>query len=439
MPPGWDGGALIVSRQSTAVRGIRLKGAPGNGVALNAKNCVVEDCLIESCGWSVPLDSAGGELVMCRGSSEGNIVRRCTLRDAKEHCVYEAGAVQRGTVDSCVCSEALGSCLQANGEGVPGRRRGCLGVAFTNNTIYNNTGPGVLFLLSSDGRVEGNTIFANGGYGIHLSAGSTGNTVKGNMVFSASRDAFCVSPGGRLGPSSGNTLAGNTLYVKAGRQAPIEAPDAAWLSSYGNAIRPSPAGPVAQIGGVNWTQAMWAAVDKTSTFGEPADVPPEVAAWLRTGELPVKGGRALAKQVYVSDVIGDGSDENPFRTKLQDILVDRYVNHGEQFLLTTVMPSNPATGLPLNSFALCYVGKKDHAVLRGKQGVDAWPDFPMDAKVTPMQENTKTRWKNSITARGVSIGSLGDTHGYREYLKLVGSVNNPGFDENTFDVGDVAV
>lgn len=135
----------------------------------------------------------------------------------------------------------------------------------------------------------------------------------------------------------------------------------------------------------------------------------------------------MAKRYYISKIVGDGTEGNAFRAKVED--------YGVQY--SAEIQSDPVTGLPLKDWCLCVVAAKDHSQLRKDADIDPLPDFPMDGKVSSIHTNTKNDMVNKLKKRNINTAFLASTDGYREVIKEVGKQLNPNFDENALDVADV--
>lgn len=133
------------------------------------------------------------------------------------------------------------------------------------------------------------------------------------------------------------------------------------------------------------------------------------------------------KRYYLCDIIGDGSQENAYRPALADEAVN----------WTAVMPaSDPNTGAPVSPWALVVVETNNHARLLSKAGVDPLPDFPLDGKVTAIENATRTAVKARLSARGIPTALVDNADGYREVIRGIGRRLEAAFDENNFDIAD---
>ncbi len=132
------------------------------------------------------------------------------------------------------------------------------------------------------------------------------------------------------------------------------------------------------------------------------------------------------KRYYISKIIGDGSDLNPYRTKVAGY----GVNH------VSVIENDPATGAPLHAFALCLVNAVNHAPLLIDPDIDALPDVGLDIKMSAVHTATKNALLSRLTARGFDTADFGTADGFRDVVKGIGLQLSPTFNENHFDVSE---
>lgn len=130
------------------------------------------------------------------------------------------------------------------------------------------------------------------------------------------------------------------------------------------------------------------------------------------------------KRYYISPIIGDGSEFDPFRPKIAD--------YGVSWV--GVIPNDPATGLPLFSWCLVRVEAINHGVILADNTIDALPDFPLDGKVSAINTATKNRMMTALANRGIDTSFVGNSDGYRDVIRGVGRVLEPSFDENNLDI-----
>ena len=129
------------------------------------------------------------------------------------------------------------------------------------------------------------------------------------------------------------------------------------------------------------------------------------------------------KRFYLCDIIGDGTEDNPFRVAVANLNV----------AWVATIPSDPVTGRPLFDWAIVRVAAGNHSEII--KICDALPDFPMDGKVTGINLSTKAAMKSKVKARmGGNVAWIDNTDGYREVIRTIGKHLSPDFDENNFDV-----
>lgn len=134
----------------------------------------------------------------------------------------------------------------------------------------------------------------------------------------------------------------------------------------------------------------------------------------------------MAKRYYICDVIGDGSDADPYRASVAD----------SGAAVAAVMPDNdPQTGRPLVSWCLAIVSATNHAPILADARNDRMPDFPLDGKVNAINAAAKGLMRAALIRRGLDADALIDgKDGFREVVRGIGRALSPVFDENAFDV-----
>lgn len=143
------------------------------------------------------------------------------------------------------------------------------------------------------------------------------------------------------------------------------------------------------------------------------------------------------KRYYICDILGDGSDTDPtpttgpFRPAVADLGVN-WVG-----AIPTHPEGHPDHGKPVHTWTLVMVAGKDHAKLRDVPGVDPLPDFPMDGRVSAINQATRTEMEQAITRRGIASSVVTGKDGYRDIVRAIGQTLEPTFDENNFDISDV--
>jgi hypothetical protein len=132
----------------------------------------------------------------------------------------------------------------------------------------------------------------------------------------------------------------------------------------------------------------------------------------------------MSKQYYICEIIGDGSDFNPYRPAVADSNVS----------WTASIPSDPTTGVPLYENCLAIVGTSNHGVLNNNSKIDALPDFPMIGKLSAMQGKAKADMDTMLTKRGFSTANVQASDGYKDLLQAIGKQRDTAFDISIFDV-----
>ena len=130
------------------------------------------------------------------------------------------------------------------------------------------------------------------------------------------------------------------------------------------------------------------------------------------------------KRYYLSPIIGDGTEFDPFRPKVAD--------HGVAWVGS--IPSDPNTGHPLFGWTLVLVDAVNHGKILADQTIDALPDFPLYGKVSAINTATKNAMLGKLQARGIDTAFVGNADGYRDVIRGIGQKLEATFSENNFDV-----
>lgn len=133
----------------------------------------------------------------------------------------------------------------------------------------------------------------------------------------------------------------------------------------------------------------------------------------------------MSKRYYLCDIIGTGSDMDPYRPAVAD--------HGVAWV--GVIESNPETGAPSHADTIVLVETDNHAKLRADSRIDALPDFVLDGKMNAINSAARTAMSAALSRRKFSISSINNADGYREALQQIGRQRSPQFNIDAFDVG----
>lgn len=131
----------------------------------------------------------------------------------------------------------------------------------------------------------------------------------------------------------------------------------------------------------------------------------------------------MSKRYYVCNIIGVGSDEDPFRPAVADFGVS---------WVASILSGDD--GHPVYADCLALVETADHTKLRNAVGVTPMPDFPLDGKLSAIQNGTKNAMMSALGTRGFDTTALGNADGYRDVLQSVGRQRDPAFDVDKFNI-----
>ena len=129
----------------------------------------------------------------------------------------------------------------------------------------------------------------------------------------------------------------------------------------------------------------------------------------------------MAKRYALTPVIGNGTRENPYRSALSDIPG-----------VNVVQAIDPARPVCLVKFAASNV-----AAVLATADVFGMPDFPLDGKLTAMQNQTRNAMRSALTSRGFDGGLVDGSDGYRDLIRGVGRSLKDVFHEDSFEPSEV--
>lgn len=139
------------------------------------------------------------------------------------------------------------------------------------------------------------------------------------------------------------------------------------------------------------------------------------------------------KRYYVCPVIGDGTEDNPYRLAIQDY-PDTPFEAGE---IPVDMNSASANyGKPLHKFGLILVAARHHGKLISDNRMKPLPQVDLDVKLSSVHTATKNQMVADLKSIGIDTAFIAGTDGYREVIRAIGRITNPDFDENSFDVNE---
>lgn len=136
------------------------------------------------------------------------------------------------------------------------------------------------------------------------------------------------------------------------------------------------------------------------------------------------------KRYYISDVIGDGSEDNPYRAAAEVPGVNVTA------LIPTHPEGHPDYGKPSSPWCLCLVAADDHVRIRKLPGVDPLPDVTLDTRWGAADREKQDAAMAALSRRGIAQPSMDAGDGYRAFLRKLGRKLDPTFHEDAFDVRD---
>lgn len=131
----------------------------------------------------------------------------------------------------------------------------------------------------------------------------------------------------------------------------------------------------------------------------------------------------MSKRFYISKIIGDGTEENPFRPKVADYNVS----------WSGVIPSNP-DGTPKFGFTFVIVNTRDHQPLLDDPQIKGMPELSLDAQISTLSKVTRDKMLAYFTEEGIDRTGLTLQSTMRDVLRRIGKHLSASFNENNFDV-----
>lgn len=125
----------------------------------------------------------------------------------------------------------------------------------------------------------------------------------------------------------------------------------------------------------------------------------------------------MSKIYYISDVIGDGSMDSPFRAKAQDGVIN-----GSQSVITPNLD-----GTPKFSWAISIIDADSHT--GSIAGVDRLPNIDKGNILSSLTQLDRTSITNAIARTSATTRN---DMSYEDVIDLVGKILNPSFDVSKF-------
>lgn len=132
----------------------------------------------------------------------------------------------------------------------------------------------------------------------------------------------------------------------------------------------------------------------------------------------------MARRFYLSQIIGDGTELNPYRADVADL--------GKPY--AAIIPSNP-DGTPKFQRALVIVNALDHTPIlnRPLRNLDL-PDLTMDATLGTLGTLKRKLILDKLAELGWGTSGIDSNTPFRTLLRRIGQRLVADFDENRFDV-----
>jgi len=130
----------------------------------------------------------------------------------------------------------------------------------------------------------------------------------------------------------------------------------------------------------------------------------------------------MAKRYYISPIIGDGTETNPYRAKVSD--------HGKPWV--GVIPTDE-TGKPIKDWALVLVDTANHKPIVDDNAIDALPDVSLDVKLSAIGSSERGKMASALAGRGIS-DNTNSSDSYRVLVNGIGKQLDALFTVDNFDI-----
>lgn len=140
----------------------------------------------------------------------------------------------------------------------------------------------------------------------------------------------------------------------------------------------------------------------------------------------------------ISPIIGDGSEESPFRASVSDV-----PNVNTAAIIPT-HTSGENIGKPKYGFAFCVVATSSVATIAAVTNAYVFPDYNLDGQMQGMESAARVAFKQSVEAydldgNGFNFDAANvDLESWRTVINRVVQQIEPAFNLNNMNVQEVA-
>lgn len=129
------------------------------------------------------------------------------------------------------------------------------------------------------------------------------------------------------------------------------------------------------------------------------------------------------RRYYISPIVGDGSDLNPFRPKV--------ANYGVAWVACIASGLN---GGPKHNWALVLVNAIDHTPLIDDPDIRAIPQAALDNTLATLSTQQRQFLRSIIDGLGLDTSQITAQTTLRQVLRYLGRTLDANFSESRFDV-----
>lgn len=130
------------------------------------------------------------------------------------------------------------------------------------------------------------------------------------------------------------------------------------------------------------------------------------------------------QRYYISPLAGTGTKLDPYRVSLS-----QYPN----IAYTSIIPTDPVTGAPTATWAICLVDALDHTALLADTNLFSFPNAVPSTLISSLSNQERNRIRNGLIKFGISTTLLDTSVTLQDLVNKLGTLLDPNFDPAAFN------
>lgn len=130
------------------------------------------------------------------------------------------------------------------------------------------------------------------------------------------------------------------------------------------------------------------------------------------------------KRYYISPLIGSGTRADPYR-----VAIASYPN----IAYSSIIPTDPVTGAPTATWAICIVDAADHTALLADSSLFSFPNATPDTQISTLSNQERNRMRNGLSQFGLDPNLVNQSNTMRDLVNSLGKLLEPTFDPDKFN------